>query len=90
MASKRRAAFIKLGEFSHINAGILGGLNRVFPDVDFDVIDVRDHINFKAWSNVAATALEYAPELLLRRQTPGDCLEKSAWIFRKFEVTLPA
>lgn len=69
--SAKSFAFVTLGDFSGTNDRLLEHLRRHFPDLDADVIDVRD---FKAVNRRDAVRLLYS---VARDYGLGSCLTKS-------------
>lgn len=85
MTMESKIALIKIGPFSHINKSVADLLAREFPKSKVDVIDVRDLVNFKGLGNIVATGAEYGAEMICRGKPPGECLEKSSFIFHKIK-----
>jgi glycosyltransferase involved in cell wall biosynthesis len=65
-------AFVKMGEFSGVNDRLLEQLRRQFPNLEADVIDVRD---LKVSSRADAVRLLYA---IARDYGLGACLKRSS------------
>ena len=66
--SPGRAAFVKIGAFSHINESLLEALQREFSDCQFDVVDVWDSYLARDLANLYACFREYGRQILIGRK----------------------
>lgn len=83
MSQRPKAAFIKMGSFSHINASVHEILAANFPEYDLDVIDVTE-LYRKKHPLVLLSALKvYGLDLLLGKKKLEHTLTRTPYIFRQ-------
>ena len=89
--SARAFAFIQFGDFSSANDRILAHLQRQFPDLDADVIDVADFnvVNSSdALRLLFSVAREYGPSACMTRSRFLSRVVRTAYCFRKIRARL--
>lgn len=84
METLKKAAFFKIGSFSHINDSVLNELKNNFPDYQFDVLD----LNPEKYSLDVAEAIlycikEYGKEVLLGKRTLRGTFARTTYYFNK-------
>ncbi|MBP8251058.1 MAG: glycosyltransferase family 4 protein [Herpetosiphon sp.] len=72
MTMRKKIAFIKIGDFSFINPSLIQQMERMFPEYDLDVIDLKHWINsdktLKARFTLAALR-EYWKPIMQRKRS---------------------
>mgnify|MGYP000229529810 CR=1 FL=1 len=91
MSSKQEIAFIKHGDFSSINAKVLGILNRNFPDAHIEIIDIfSDLLSKKDVSNLYYCLKEYGIDILLgKRSVSTATYLRTPYIVDKIKKAIP-
>ncbi len=71
--SKDKVAFVKYGNFSHINEKIVEIISREFPTLEVEVIDVfSDLVNNKDWKTFLMALQEYGIEVFDRHNNKSQ------------------
>jgi glycosyltransferase involved in cell wall biosynthesis len=84
-------AFIKIGEFSHINKQVLAQLQARFPHLEPTVIDLRDlHVVRKrdVPGLVLSVAREFGPSACLSEKRLRWHMHKTSYMFRRTRAAL--
>jgi len=87
----RGFAFIKIGEFSHINQQVLAQLQARFPHLEPTVIDLRDlHVVRKrdVPGLVLSVAGEFGPSACLSAKKLRRHIHKTSYMFRRTRAAL--
>lgn len=90
MNSKQKIAFFKHGDFSSINAQVLGILNENFPDSHIEVIDVfSDLVSKKDILNFFHCLKEYGTDIFLgKRSISTATYLRTPYIVNKIEKNI--
>jgi glycosyltransferase involved in cell wall biosynthesis len=86
-----RFAFIKIGEFSHINQQVLAQLQARFPDLEPTVIDLRDLRVMRKRDVpglVVSAASEFGPSACLSAKRLRWHMHKTSYMFRRTRAAL--
>jgi glycosyltransferase involved in cell wall biosynthesis len=87
--SKGKVAFIKYGNFSHINEMILKIIAREFPTLEIDVIDVfADLVSSKDWRTLLAAFKEYGIEIFDRQHNGSQKRLYTNYFYNKIGTAL--
>ncbi len=80
---EKKAAFIKLGNFSHINDSVLELLTANFPHFHIEVIDILDLISKKDALTLFFCLREYGEDIVLGRKTISGTFLRTPYVFNK-------
>lgn len=83
MTTKKRIAFIKAGEFSHINNSVRDILSREFPDHQLDIIDCSDLITKRDPLALLQAFRYYWKVIFSRKRTLADTFIRTPYYFNK-------
>ncbi len=79
-----RIAFVKLGDFSHINPNLIGQLERTFPDAKLDIFDVKALVRQRPdllLRSLPTLLREYGRDIIQRKKRARDCLLITSFMF---------
>ncbi|HEX2967581.1 MAG TPA: glycosyltransferase family 4 protein [Bacteroidales bacterium] len=80
----KRAAFIKVGSFSHINESLLTELRKNFPDYEFDVIDMWPDKSGPELSRAFYYCIrEYGKDIILGKKSLMSTFARTSYYFNK-------
>jgi hypothetical protein len=85
---RKKAAFIKLGDFSHTNASVLELLTANFPNFHIEVIDILDLISKKDVLTLFSCLREYGKDILLGRKTISGTFLRTPYVFNKIKESI--
>lgn len=80
-----KIALIKMGSFSYTNNHVADVLNREFPDMQLEVIDIRDLVNSRALRNVLYAFKEYGGEMLGGKSAFRERLLRTTYLFKQIK-----
>jgi glycosyltransferase involved in cell wall biosynthesis len=84
MPANKKAAFIKVGNFSHANDSLLKELIKCFPDFHFDVIDLIPYKNrIEIFLALFHCLREYGGDIVFGKKTLGGIYDRTSYIFKK-------
>ncbi|MGR9085954.1 MAG: glycosyltransferase family 4 protein [Gammaproteobacteria bacterium] len=81
MNRKQRAAFIKMGSFSHINASLIEILTNNFPEFEIDVIDISEVLSKKNPLIYFHCLKEYGMDLLSGKKKISAIRTRTPYVF---------
>jgi glycosyltransferase involved in cell wall biosynthesis len=88
MDRKQKVAFIKIGNFSHINDSVLQLLTTNFPNFDIEVIDISDLISKKDVLTLIFCVKQYGKDILLGRKTISGTFLRTPYAFNKIKLAI--
>ena len=84
MKALRKAAFIKVGSFSHINNNVIKELIRNFPEFQFDIIDLRpDNYGAEFAKSVFYSLKEYGNDIVFGKKTLKATYDRTYYFFNR-------
>jgi glycosyltransferase involved in cell wall biosynthesis len=83
MHSNQKLAFIKWGEFSHINASVIEMLTKSFPNFHIEVLELSDLISKKDVVVLFYCLKEYWGDIFLNRKTISTSCRRTPYVFNK-------
>jgi hypothetical protein len=85
-----KIAFVKLGDFSHVNREIALVLSRHFPEYELEILDVQDDLSVRdrEIGNVLVAFMEYGTDVLLGRKKLRPCLLRTTRYFKRVKAAL--
>lgn len=84
MKALRKAAFIKVGSFSHININIFKELERNFPEFHFDIIELMPDIYGSKIAPAVFNCLkEYGSDIIFGKKTLKATIDRTYYVFNK-------
>jgi glycosyltransferase involved in cell wall biosynthesis len=87
--SKGKVAFIKYGNFSHINEMIFQILRREFPTLEVDVVDIfSDLVANKDWKTILYGLKEYGVEIFDRQNNGSQKRLYTKYFYNKVDKAL--
>jgi glycosyltransferase involved in cell wall biosynthesis len=88
MHRNRKLAFLKVGDFSHINASVLELLTTNFPDFHIDVIEVPDLLSKKDVRALIYRLKGFGSRLLPSRKAASRSFFKTPYAFNRIKRAL--
>jgi glycosyltransferase involved in cell wall biosynthesis len=85
MPSPKKAAFIKFGDFSHINPSVLELLSTNFSDFRIEVIDISNLISKKDALILLSCLMQYGKDILIGRRAISETLLRTPYVFNKIK-----
>jgi glycosyltransferase involved in cell wall biosynthesis len=80
----KKAAFINVGKFSHINDSVLKELVKNFPDTHFDVIDlIPDKYSMEILLSLLYCLLEYGEDIVFGKKTFIRTYDRTTYLLNK-------
>jgi glycosyltransferase involved in cell wall biosynthesis len=89
LLTKQKAAFIKIGDFSHINDSVYKILSYNFPDLHIDVIDIQqDFLSKKDIRALFYCFREYGIDIFSGRKTISGSILRTDFFYSKIRNSI--